>query len=77
MDVFGRRGRPPVTVEVRSLVLRLAGENSTWGYRRVHGELRRLGYRVGASTVWAILNRTGIDPAPKRSALTWRQFLRA
>jgi putative transposase len=58
-------------------VLRLARENSTWGYRRVHGELRRLGYRIGASTVWAILQRAGVDPAPKRSALTWRQFLRA
>jgi transposase InsO family protein len=57
--------------------LRLARENSTWGYRRIHGELRRLGYRVGASTVWAILKRAGIDPAPKRSAVTWRQFLRS
>jgi transposase InsO family protein len=66
-----------VAPEVRDLVLRLARENSTWGYRRVHGELRRLGYRIGASTVWAILQRAGVDPAPKRSALTWRQFLRA
>jgi putative transposase len=72
-----RRGRPPVTAEIRSLVLRLASENSTWGYRRIHGELCRLGYRVGASTVWSILNRAGVDPAPKRSAVTWRQFLRA
>jgi hypothetical protein len=61
----------------RNLALRLARENSTWGYRRIHGELRRLGYRVGASTVWAILKRAGIDPAPKRSAVTWRQFLRS
>jgi hypothetical protein len=72
-----RRGRPSIAAEIRSLVLRLARENSTWGYRRIHGELRRLGYRVGASTVWAILNRAGIDPAPKRSTVTWRQFLRA
>jgi putative transposase len=57
-------------------VLRLARENSTWGYRRIHGELGRLGYRIGASTVWTILQRAGVDPAPKRSALTWRQFLR-
>ncbi len=50
-----RRGRPPIAAEMRSLVLRLASENSIWGYRRIHGELCRLGYRVGASTVWAIL----------------------
>ena len=74
-----RRGRPPVTTEVRALVLRLARENPTWGYRRIHGELCRLGYRgrVGASTVWTILQRAGVAPAPARSALTWRQFLRA
>lgn len=71
-----RRGRPAVAAEIRSLVLRLATENSTWGYRRVHGELCRLGYCLGASTVWSILNRAGVDPAPKRSAMSWRQFLR-
>jgi putative transposase len=68
-----------VAAEFRALVLRLARENPTWGYRRIHGELCRLGYqdRVGASTVWTILQGAGVDPAPKRSALTWRQFLRA
>jgi putative transposase len=71
-----RRGRPAVAAELRALVLRLAKENSTWGYRRVHGELCRLGFKIGASTVWTILHRAGVDPAPKRSALTWRQFLR-
>src|SRR6266545_408484 len=72
-----RRGRPAVTAELCGLVLRLARENPTWGYRRIHGELCRLGYRLGASTVWAILHRAGIDPPPMRSGLTWRQFLRA
>ncbi|HZC98860.1 MAG TPA: integrase core domain-containing protein [Actinomycetes bacterium] len=74
-----RRGRPAVVAEIRGLVLRLARENPTWGYRRIHGELCRLGarYKVGASTVWTILKRAGVDPAPTRSALTWRQFLRA
>ena len=74
-----RRGRPDVALEIRDLVLRLARENPTWGYRRIHGELGRLGYkaRIGASTVWAILHRAGVEPAPKRSVLTWRQFLRA
>ena len=68
-----------MALEIRDLVLRLARENPTWGYRRIHGELGRLGYkgRIGASTVWAILHRAGVEPAPKRSVLTWRQFLRA
>ena len=70
-------GRPGVAAELRALVLRLARENPTWGYRRIHGELCRLGFKIGASTVWTILHRTGVDPAPRRSALTWRQFLRA
>jgi putative transposase len=74
-----RRGRPPLVAELRALVLRLAAENPTWGYRRIHGELCRLGYKdkIGASTVWTILQRAGVAPAPTRSALTWRQFLRA
>jgi putative transposase len=57
--------------------VRLARENPSWGYRRIHGELCRLGSRIGASTVWAILHRAGVEPAPTRSARSWRQFLRA
>jgi putative transposase len=74
-----QRGRPSVAAEIRELVLRLARENPTWGYRRIHGERCRLGYKdgIGASTVWTILQRAGVDPAPKRSAVSWRQFLRA
>ena len=72
-----RRGRPGVAVEIRALVLALARENPTWGYRRIHGELCRLGYKIGASTVWAILQRAGVDPAPIRAAVSWRQFLQA
>jgi len=70
-----RRGRPSTSPEIRALVLRLARENPTWGYRRIHGELCRLGYRIGASTVWAILRHAGVAPAPTRSAVSWRQFL--
>jgi putative transposase len=68
-----------VAAELGGLVLRLARETPTWGYRRVHGELCRLGdkSRIGASTVWTILQRAGVEPAPVRSALTWRKFLRA
>jgi len=63
-------GRPAIPAGVRALVLRLAIENPTWGYRRVHGELAGLGYQIGASTVWKILNTAGIDPAPRRAGPT-------
>jgi putative transposase len=68
-------GRPPTSPPVRALVLQMAGENPTWGYRRIQGELVGLGHAVAASTVWKILKAAGIDPAPLRSGPTWRQFL--
>lgn len=57
-------------------MLRLARENSRWGYRRIHGELLTLGISVGASTVWEILKEAGIDPAPERATDGWATFLR-
>ena len=70
-------GRPSTAAEIRRLALRLAAENPTWGYRRIHGELAGLGHRLAASTVWQILKNAGIDPAPTRSEVTWSQFLRS
>ena len=70
-------GRPSRSPELRRLILQMAAENPTWGYRRVHGELAQLGYRVAPSTVWMLLKRAGIDPAPRRVGLTWRQLLSA
>jgi putative transposase len=70
-------GRPAIPAGLRALVIRLATENPTWGYRRIHGELAGLGYRIGASTVWTILHRAGIDPSPRRAGPSWTEFLRA
>ncbi|WP_240742291.1 helix-turn-helix domain-containing protein [Micromonospora zingiberis] len=70
-------GRPPVTAEVRELALRLARDNPTWGCRRIQGELAGLGYRLGASTIWAILTKAGVGPAPRRAVPTWTEFLTA
>jgi transposase InsO family protein len=72
-----RPGRPAIPAGLRALVLRLAIENPTWGYRRLHGELAGLGYRIGASTVWKILNHAGIDPSTRRAGPSWTEFLRA
>ncbi|WP_018223687.1 hypothetical protein [Salinispora pacifica] len=55
---------------IRRLVPRLARENTTWGYRRIHRELLVLSVKVAASTVWEILHQAGIDPAPQRTATT-------
>jgi transposase len=63
----GKIGRPPTSRKVRSVVLRLARENESWGYRRIHGELAGLGVTVAPSTVWQILKGAGIDPAPRRA----------
>ena len=73
----GRSGRPPVRRTVRSVVLRLAQENESWGYRRIHGELAGLGIIVAPSTVWQILKDAGIDPAPRRDGPGWAEFLRS
>jgi putative transposase len=68
-------GRPPTASAVKALALRLAKENPRWGCRRIQGELVRLGHRIGATTVWEILTAAGLDPAPRRSGPTWREFL--
>jgi putative transposase len=64
-------GRPPTVRSIRALVLRLARENGSWGYRRIHGELLVLAVKVAASTVWEILKDAGIDPAPERTSDSW------
>jgi putative transposase len=70
-------GRPPTGRKVRSVVLRLARENESWGYRRIHGELAGLGITLAPSTVWQILKSAGINPAPRRDGLGWAEFLRS
>jgi hypothetical protein len=70
-------GRPRVDKEVEDLVVRLARENCTWGYDRIQGSLKHLGYTIRDQTVGNILKRHSIPPAPERKkTLTWREFVR-
>src|SRR6202022_419904 len=71
-------GRPKVPPEVEALVVRMARENTGWGYDRIVGALANLGHRLSDQTVGNILHRHGIAPAPKRSPTTsWKDFIAA
>jgi putative transposase len=72
-----RRGRPKLPAEVRELVLRLARENPRWGHRRICGELLKLGFHVSPTSIRRLLARAKLEPAPRRTGPSWREFLRA
>src|SRR5882724_10482409 len=71
-------GRPPVAEEIEQLVMRMAEENPSWGYRRLQGALANLGHAIDKLTVRNILRRHHLEPAPQRrkAGMSWRQFLK-
>jgi putative transposase len=70
-------GRPPLERSLRELILRLADENPQWGYKRIVGELKGVGFTVSATSVRKALVEAGVKPAPERTRSSWRAFLRA
>lgn len=78
---FKAVGRPRLTQELRDVVIRIGSENLLWGYKRIAGELKKLGLYAGANSVKRILNEAGIHPSPekrkKKPALPWTTFVRA
>ncbi|HVC76817.1 MAG TPA: helix-turn-helix domain-containing protein [Candidatus Micrarchaeaceae archaeon] len=77
---FGSRrgpGRPPLSDEVRALILRMAKENRTWGCVRICGELIKVGHRVSITAIRNFLRKHRVPGAPFRSGPSWRAFLKA
>src|SRR6266496_2914712 len=77
---FARRsagGRPPISNEVRGLILRMGPDNPRWGCIRIRGELAKLGIRVSATKIRTLLRANGLGPAPRRAGTTWSEFLRS
>jgi len=72
-----RPGRPRIERSLRELIARLAHENPHWGYKRIVGELKRLGVTVSSTSVRKVLLEAGLKPAPQRPHTSWRAFLRA
>jgi len=71
-----KRGRPRKGKDTEEIIIRLATEN-TWGYRRIQGEMKKLGHLVSPSYVRDILKKNGIPPSPKRRGMSWKQFIEA
>jgi putative transposase len=75
-SAYRSAGRPKTLNEISKLVVRMAEENRTWGYRRIQGAIANLGHALARTTIANILKRHGVEPAPDRNRkTTWKEFL--
>lgn len=71
-------GRPPTPRSLEDLVLQMARENRSWGYKRMVGALENLGHKISRQAVANLLKRHGLVPAPERSKrMLWKDFIRS
>jgi len=71
-------GRPGIMRHISALIVRMAEQNTSWGYTRIQGALTNLSHKVGRGTIANVLKRNGIEPAPERCRRTrWSTFLKA
>jgi len=74
----GSVGRPQIGPVVEELIVRMARENSSWGYERIAGALRSLGHTVADQTIGNVLRRHDVPTAPERKIkTTWAEFIRS
>jgi transposase InsO family protein len=76
-NAAAKAGRPRKPGDTEALIVRLAEENNSWGYKRISGELKKLGHRACPSYVRDVLRRHGLPPVPGRKGLSWKQFIQA
>ncbi|MEN6384647.1 MAG: hypothetical protein ABFD79_05565 [Phycisphaerales bacterium] len=71
-------GRPSISIELRNIIIKTAKENRSWGYKRIKGQLKYLGYTVATSTIGSILKKEGLEPQPDRKKkTTWAEFIKS
>ena len=72
-----KMGRPQISDELRDLIIKVAKANRDWGYPRIQGQLKYLGYKVSPKTIANVLKKAGIEPQPDRKKkITWKEFIR-
>ena len=65
-------GRPPISPEIRDLILKMVNANPLWGAPRIHGELLKLGIKISERTVCNLMPSRNTTPPSQ----TWRTFLK-